>query len=128
MGNFKIDHVAIWAEDLELLREFYAKYFGGVSGPLNHNPAKGFTSYFISFDGGCRLELMHREGMTKGKDNQLGYAHISFSVGSKEKVNELTERIRNAGFSILGEPRTTGDGYYESVIADPEGNIIEITE
>jgi lactoylglutathione lyase len=54
--------------------------------------------------------------------------HLAFSTGSKEKVDALTERLRNDGFEIIGAPRTTGDGYYESVILDPENNIIEITE
>lgn len=123
-----IDHVAIWAGDLELLREFYTEYFGGVSNTRYHNPAKGFSSYFISFDSGCRLELMHKDGIESNNANRLGLAHISFSVGSKSNVDNLTKRLSNDGFSILGEPRTTGDGYYESVIADPEGNIVEITE
>lgn len=127
MENIKIEHIALWAENLELLKEFYTTYFDGVSGSRYHNPVKGFTSYFISFTGGCRLELMHREGLCRGECNRLGLAHIAFSVGSKTNVDQLTERLRNDGYTILGEPRTTGDGYYESVVADPEGNTIEIS-
>lgn len=123
----KIEHIAIWAENLELLRRFYTDYFDGVSGERYHNPAKGFTSYFITFDDGCRLELMHKDGLGKNIPDAAGFAHISFSVGSKTAVDLLTERLRHDGYAILGEPRTTGDGYYESVIADPEGNRIEIT-
>lgn len=123
----KINHIAIWAENLEYLRSFYTDYFDGTSGPRYHNPAKGFTSYFITFKGDCRLELMHVDTLSPRVDHTIGLAHLSFSVGSKEAVNRLTELLRHDGFKIIGEPRTTGDGYYESVIADPEGNIVEIT-
>lgn len=123
----RINHVAIWTENLETLRSFYAKYFNGSCGKRYHNPLKGFTSYFITFDGRCRLELMCMDGITQRQSRTLGLAHISFSVGDKENVDELTERLRRDGYTIIGEPRTTGDSYYESVIADPEGNIVEIT-
>lgn len=126
----KIEHFAIWVSDLEAVRQFYETYFQAVSGEIHHNPKKSFTSYFLTFDGGCRLELMHRPDMSQilqeGQEG-LGLAHFAISVGSKSEVNALTERLRQDGFSIVGEPRTTGDGYYESVVLDPEGNRIEIT-
>ena len=184
----KIEHVAIWANDIDKVCEFYRKYFGGVVQPLYHNPAKQFTSRFVTFESGARLEVMHRPGcvsretlanrgcdekfifrhirgaaswlrrsptqprfpsknelahfyletegcrpMAKPEAQQseiaehLGFAHLSFSVGSKEEVDRLTQKMSDDGISIVGDPRTTGDGYYESVVLDPEGNRIEIT-
>lgn len=122
-----IDHIAIWVEDLEKMREFYCKYFDGVSNQKYENKIKGFESYFISFDGTTRIELMKRKDIEERIYKEiLGLAHLAFKVGSKEKVNELTEIFRKDGYKIIGEPRTTGDGYYESVILDPEGNRIEL--
>ena len=122
-----IDHIAIWVEDLEKMREFYCKYFDGVSNQRYENRVKGFESYFISFDGATRIELMKRKDIEERIYKEiLGLAHLAFKVGSKEKVNELTEIFRKDGYKIIGEPRTTGDGYYESVILDPEGNRIEL--
>ena len=124
----KIEHVAIWVNDLEGMRDFYKKYFNGEENSLYHNPKKQFESYFITFEGGARLELMKRVVIEDALQTEtLGYAHIAFSVGSKEKVNELTNTLREAGYAVLNGPRTTGDGYYESVVSDPEGNQIEIT-
>ncbi|MFZ7758680.1 VOC family protein [Bacillus thuringiensis] len=124
----KIEHVAIWVNDLERMRDFYKQYFGGEENSLYHNPKKQFESYFITFEGGARLELMKQVGIDEKVQTQIiGYAHIAFSVDSKEKVNELTNTLREAGYSVLNGPRTTGDGYYESVVSDPEGNQIEIT-
>lgn len=128
----KIEHIAIWVKDLEKTRNFYEQYFGAVSNEKYHNSAKHFESYFLSFDNGCRLEIMNRpdigESNSSYDDQKSGIIHLAFSTGSKEKVDELTERLRKDGCRIAGEPRTTGDGYYESVILDPENNIIEITE
>ncbi len=126
----RIDHLAIWTEDLEAMKDFYVRFFGLVANDKYHNPRKSFTSYFLSFEGGARIELMHREDIVDKSDSQgnaIGLTHFAISLGSKQKVDELTERIRQAGYEVVGEPRTTGDGYYESVIADPEGNWVEIT-
>ena len=127
----KIEHLAIWVSDLEQMRAFYERYFGATAGDLYHNPTKQFHSYFLSFQSGCRLELMHRPDIPNNINDLLlqykGLIHFAISVGSKEKVNALTETLRQTGFSVIGEPRTTGDGYYESVILDPENNRIEIT-
>lgn len=126
----KIEHLAIWVSDLEAMRTFYTHYFDLVSGEKYINDKKGFTSYFLTFGNGLsRIELMNRMDITtdyKNRGNMLGLAHIAFSVGSKEAVNQLTERLRSDHYTIVGEPRTTGDGYYESVVLDPEGNQIEI--
>ncbi|MCS4305131.1 MULTISPECIES: VOC family protein [Chryseobacterium] len=126
----KIEHVAVWVKDLERSRVFYEKYFGAVSNGKYNNPVKNFQSYFLSFDNGSRLEIMTRPDLIENKNSyefqQFGIIHLAFSAGSKEKVNELTETLRKDGYTIASEPRTTGDGYYESVILDPENNIIEI--
>jgi len=126
----KIEHIAIWTLDLEKMKEFYLKYFDLESNEKYYNPKKKFSSYFLSFESGARIELMHRPDISEfiGKaDSQLGLAHFALSVGSREGVDFLTELIRDDGYQIIGESRTTGDGYYESVIADPEGNLIELT-
>ena len=159
----KIEHVAIWVRDIDKVCEFYRKYFGGVVHPIYRNPAKQFTSRFITFDDGARLEIMHRPdicvernvgtvemfhvkhaiasvatgcshtGMTEHEhvghevSQHLGFTHLSFSVSSKEEVDHLTQQMSSEGVPVVGQPRTTGDGYYESVVLDPEGNRIEIT-
>ena len=127
----KIEHLAIWVDQLEEMRQFYEEYFEATAGDLYHNPKKNFTSYFLSFDEGCRLELMHKPEIPENRndvhDQYRGIIHFAISVGSKERVDKLTEELRAAGHPIVGEPRTTGDGYYESVVLDPEGNRVEIT-
>lgn len=129
----KIEYLAIWVKDLEFAKEFYQKYFEMKSGEKYINTTKGFQSYFMSFlnGGSTRLELMNINSM---KDNVSvrgmleGYAHIAISVGNRKKVDELTNQLRSDGYEVIGEPRITGDGFYESIIQDREGNWIEITE
>ena len=124
----KIEHIALWVNDLEGMRTFYTKYFNGQSNTLYRNEKKQFESYFISFESGARIEIMRKKGIEEKPIQEVtGYAHFAFSVGSKEKVDELTKSLKAAGYPVLNGPRTTGDGYYESVISDPEGNQIEIT-
>ena len=125
----KIDHVAMYVSDLEKARDFFIKYLEGVSNSGYHNEKTGFRSYFISFDDGSRLEIMNKPGMSvPAKElNRTGYAHVAFSVGSKEKVNELTARMKSDGYEIISGPRTTGDGYYESCVIAIESNQIELT-
>ncbi len=129
-NNMHIEHIAIWTKDLENLKNFYQKYFNATSNEIYHNPTKGFNSYFLSFEKGARLELMQMPNIPTSKDDIyeqfMGLIHFAISVGSKEKVNNLTEILRNDGFEIISEPRTTGDGYYESVVLDPDKNRIEI--
>ncbi len=128
--EMKIEHLAIWVSDLEVMRRFYENYFNASSGELYKNPKKNFSSYFLSFDEGARLELMQKPEIPVLLDQtteHMGIIHFAISIGTKEKVDSLTEQLRTDGFRIVGEPRTTGDGYYESVIQDPEGNRIEIT-
>jgi lactoylglutathione lyase len=126
----RIEHVAIWTENLESMKDFYLKYFEVRAGHKYINPKKNFQSYFLTFDSGARLELMTMPGIGRRQADYpefMGFTHIAISLGSKEKVTALTEQLRQDGWIIAGEPRTTGDGYYESVILDPEGNRLELT-
>lgn len=126
-----IEHIALWTKDLEKMRVFYEKYFGGKSNEKYRNDKKGFESYFISFDSGARLEIMQMPTIPDSKNNVyeqfIGLTHFAVSVGTQEKVDALTKILANDGFEIVGQPRWTGDGYYESVVLDPEQNRIEIT-
>ena len=123
-----ITHIAIWTENLEAMKDFYTLYFGGISNKKYTNTLKKYQSYFISFDNGSKLELMHKESIIKTLcvEEQLGISHIAFNLGSKDAVLSLTEKLREDGICIVGEPRTTGDGYFESVLLDVEGNRIEL--
>lgn len=125
----KIEHIAMYVVELEKARDFFVKYLGGKSNDGYHNVKTDFRSYFISFEDGARLELMTKPEIIDADKvlNRTGYAHIAFSVGSKDKVDELTERLRADGYEVVSGPRTTGDGYYESCIVAVEGNQIEIT-
>ena len=124
----KIEHIAIYYKDLEKAKSFFSEYFGATAEKLYRNEKTGFSSYFLTFEDGARLEIMNRPDVCAKENRPLGgLHHIAFSVGSREKVDELTDRLRRDGFSVTGEPRVTGDGYYESIISDHEGNLIEIT-
>ena len=125
----KIEHNALYVIDLEVSKSFYETYFGAKSNELYHNPKTGLHTYFLSFDSGTRLEIMWRPNLSKRLDRVMneGLIHFTFSVGSKEAVDTLTQKIIAAGYECFSAPRTTGDGYYESVILDPDGNMIEIT-
>jgi lactoylglutathione lyase len=128
----KIEHIAIWTKDIEKLKKFYEDYFDGIAGDKYTNTKKQFESYFIKFESGARLEIMQMPAIPPNLNDTInqyiGLIHIAISVGSVEKVNELTDTLRNAGYKVVGEPRYTGDGYYESCILDPDENRIEITE
>jgi lactoylglutathione lyase len=127
----RIDHVAFWTEELERLVDFYEKYFGAAVGSKYVNPAKGYESHFLSFEGGARIEVMRSATLQPVKHapgaQRMGLAHLALSVGSKQRVEELTARLRTDGFEVMDGPRHTGDGYFESVVLDPDGNRIEIT-
>ncbi len=126
----RIDHIALWTEDIERLVAFYSKYFNATAGQKYANPAKGFESRFLSFEGGPRLEVMRSStvaAVTHAPGAQrMGLTHLAVSVGSETGVDELTNRLRRDGYEALDGPRRTGDGYYESVVLDPDGNRIEI--
>ena len=124
-----IEHVSIYVMDLESAKEFFIKYFDGRSNDGYYNFSTGFKSYFISFEKGLRIELMNRPDISD-QDKVLfrtGYSHIAFSVGSKEKVDSITEQFKRDGYEVISGPRITGDGYYESCVIAFEGNQIEIT-
>ena len=124
----RISHVGMWVKNLEKCKRFYTKYFGCTSSDLYHNQKTGFKSYFLNFNDGIRIEMMSKGDITNEKPGScFGLAHLSISLGSKEKVDKYTEIFRKDGYKIVSEPRTTGDGYYESVIADIENNLIELT-
>jgi len=127
----RIDHLALWVQDLEAMKAFYLKYFKTTSGEKYTNSTTQFVSYFIFFgERSTRLELMTRPDI-KSVEGRRGFtrglAHFAISVGGKDKVDALTERLRNDNYTIFSEPRTTGDGYYESVVLDPEGNYVELS-
>lgn len=126
----KLEHIAMYVNDLENTRLFFMQYFGAISNKMYHNPQTGLRTYFLSFEDGARLEIMSRPDMSDAPKNSLrtGLIHISFCVGSKERVDALTEQLRADGYAVISGPRTTGDGYYESCIEGPERNLIEITE
>jgi len=126
----QIDHIAIWTNKLEKMKFFYEHYFGGVSGEKYINPRKNFESYFIGFENGVRIELMEKLEVNTHAHHQneeyLGFAHFAINLGDRVAVDLLTEQLRVDGFVIFGEPRITGDGYYESVVLDPDGNKVEL--
>jgi len=126
----KIDHVALYVRNLEAAKAFFMRYFGAVSNAKYYNQKTGFQSYFLTFENGGRLEIMTKPDLKENCSDpaeKYGFAHVAFSVGSKEKVDEITRRLSLDGYRTLSGPRTTGDGYYESCVEGPEGNRIEIT-
>jgi len=126
----RIEHIALWSRNIENLKSFYIKFFGAKSNCKYINKDKDFGSYFLSFDSDARIEIMQIPNLISRDDtniNIIGLAHFAVSVGSREAVDKLTNELRDNGYRILSEPRTTGDGYYESAVADPDGNKVEIT-
>ncbi len=126
----RIDHLALWTHNLERIKSFYEKYFQANAGQKYVNPKKNLESYFLTFMEGGRLEIMQMPGIDSRDQNDVqttGLSHFAISVGAKHSVDNLTEKLRHDGYKVIGEPRTTGDGYYESVVLDPDGNRIEIT-
>lgn len=125
----KVEHIAMYVNDLNSARDFFQKYFKTKADELYYNKTTGFRSYFLSFDDGARIEIMNHPDMVDSEKDirRTGFIHIAFSVGSKEKVDELTKKLSDDGYEVLSGPRITGDGYYESCIVGIEGNQIEIT-
>jgi lactoylglutathione lyase len=124
----KLDHVALYVEDLEAMKDFYVRHLGATANNKYHNPRTGLQTYFLRFDGDARLEIMQRPDVNPraSGEHPLGYTHLAFTVGSVEKVDEITRALVESGCPLLNGPRKTGDGYYESVLSDPEGNLIEL--
>jgi lactoylglutathione lyase len=127
----RIEHIAFWVDDLDAICAFYEDAFGARVGPRYANPSKGFESRFLSFESGARVEVMTTTRLSPMRHpagvERMGLTHLAFSLGSESAVRELTERLKTKGVIVLDGPRRTGDGYYESVILDPEGNRIELT-
>lgn len=123
----RLEHVGLWVSDLDVVSAFYAKYFQAHIGALYQNPRKGFESRFLEFAGGARLEIMRRADVVqRAGGEQLGLAHVALTVGDEAAVDDLAVRLEADGFAPLDGPRRTGDGYYECVVRDPEGNRVEI--
>lgn len=125
----RIEHIAMYVENLENAKNFFIKYFNTEPSEKYHNKKTDFRSYFLSFEDDTRLEIMNKPSLndTTDKLSGTGYVHIAFSVGSRTAVDELTEKMKSDGYEVLSGPRVTGDGYYESCIVGIEGNLIEIT-
>ena len=125
----RIEHIAMYVKDLEAARDFFVTYFRAIPNEGYHNQKTGFRSYFLGFEDGARLEIMTRPRMEDAPKplDRTGLSHMAFSVGSKEAVDELTERLKKDGYHVVSGPRTTGDGYYESCVLALEDNQIEIT-
>lgn len=128
----KIEHVALWTNRLEILKDFYVRYFGGKANTKYHNASRGFQSYFLTFDSGARLEIMHQPGLAnqrydpEGKQH-LGLIHLAYGVDTMVEVDDKAAELTNDGYKILSGPRKTGDGYYEFEVLDPDNNRIEVT-
>jgi lactoylglutathione lyase len=127
-----IHHIALWTSDLERMKEFYVKYFGAVAGHKYTNPIKQIETYFLSFEGEAKLEIMHRQSLIQPRNEpvapEVGYVHLALAIGSRGKVDQAAARFKAEGLPVLDGPRLTGDGYYEFTSLDPDGNRIEITE
>ncbi|MDY6944524.1 MAG: VOC family protein [Pseudomonadota bacterium] len=127
----RIEHLALWTADLARVRDFYVTYFDATAGSGYRNPTKGFESVFLSFSDGARLEFMKTTTLSpvviEAGAQRMGLTHFAMSVGSEERVEALTQRLQSDGYTVLDGPRRTGDGYYESVVLDPDGNRIELT-
>lgn len=127
-----LEHVAIWTDNLEVMKDFYTRYFGGVSNEKYVNDSKHFESYFLHFSTGARLELMRMQGIPDNTNDTVtmqhkGIIHLAFGAASMEEVDRKADEMRKSGFPILSGPRKTGDGYYEFETLDPENNRLEVT-
>lgn len=122
-----ITHVALWTNQLETMLAFYEKHFDAKANEKYVNPKKSFSSYFLAFASGAQLELMEQPGKVQNEQAAIGYAHIAISLGNREAVDNKTQELQHAGYQKLDGPRTTGDGFYESTFADPDGNVLELT-
>jgi lactoylglutathione lyase len=124
----RLEHVALWVRDVDRVAAFYARYFDARVGERYENPRKGFQSRFLAFDSGARLEVMARtDVVSRGAGEGLGFAHVAIAIGDEAAVDALAARFKVEGLPVLDGPRRTGDGYYECVVLDPEGNRVEVT-
>jgi lactoylglutathione lyase len=126
--NARIEHIALWVRDIDAVAAFYARYFDARIGALYQNSRKGFESRFLQLGAGARLEIMKRLDIDKrAASEQLGLAHLAITVGDEAVVDALAARFAAEGVAVIDGPRRTGDGYYECVVQDPEGNRVEVT-
>lgn len=124
----RLEHVALWVRDVDGVAAFYARYFDARVGDRYENPRKGFQSRFLAFGSGARLEVMARSDVgARGTGEALGFAHVAIAIGNEAAVDVLAARFKADGVPVLDGPRRTGDGYYECVVLDPEGNRVEVT-
>lgn len=123
----KIHHVAILVKDLEQMRALYEEFFNATSSELYHNPKTQFQSYFLTFESGSQVELTKKTFYAERTFENLGYAHLAIAVGGQKEVDQFAVKFTKAGLPLLSGPRTTGDGYYEALVQDPEGNLLELT-
>jgi lactoylglutathione lyase len=130
-SSVRIEHIAVWTDDIDRFARFYVTYFGATAGARYQNAAKGFSSVFLSFADGARLEVMATSTLDPVRADagaqRMGLTHVAIALGSDAAVDALTARLRADGYRVLDGPRRTGDGYYESVTLDPDGNRIELT-
>jgi len=127
-----LEPVAIWTNQLEALKNYYSKHFGGIPNQKYTNPKKGFESYFLTFDTGARLELMKMPNIPENANDTIekqhqGIIHLAFGVDTKDQVDQKAKELLEHGFKVLSGPRITGDGYYEFETLDPDNNRIEVT-
>ena len=128
----RIEHLAIWTDDLEALKDYYSRYFGGVPNEKYRNESTQFESYFLTFESGARLELMYKPNIPDNANDRVGLQHkglihFAFALPTRAEVDAKAEELRQAGFKILRGPRQTGDGYYEFETLDPDNNRLEVT-
>jgi lactoylglutathione lyase len=123
----RVEHVALWALDLESVCAFYVEHLEATAGELYVNEAKGFRSRFLGWGDGARLEVMHRVDLERAREGSAGWVHVALSLGSEQAVDDAAARLAAAGVPVVDGPRRTGDGYYECVVLDPEGNRVELT-
>ena len=123
-----LEHVALYTSDLEKLKKFYVNFFSAEANNKYRNPRTGLQTYFLSFAGGARLELMMRPDIRDRDDAPMstGLTHLAFRVGSREKVDVLTKTLTDAGYDLKTPPQVTGNGEYESCVFDPDRNEVEI--
>lgn len=127
-----LEHVAIWTNRLEQLKDFYFTYFDGIPNEKYVNDQTKFESYFLTFASGARLEIMQMPAIPPNlndtiKTQHQGIIHLAFGVDTLEEVDNKAKQLLKDGFPILRGPRKTGDGYYEFETLDPDNNRLEVT-
>ncbi|TFE42248.1 glyoxalase/bleomycin resistance/extradiol dioxygenase family protein [Paraburkholderia dipogonis] len=125
----KITHVALWTNDLDRASDFYRDMFGAEIGETYKSErTQGFSSRFARLPEGPAIEIMHLPRLAPHSVDgpRAGWAHIAISLGTEDAVIALARRMESDGALVSG-PRWTGDGYFEAVVSDPDGNFVEVT-